>query len=125
MDLHLLAPGGTYETDTDCYYANCQGTGPDWGQTGYTADDPLMVADDIYGTGPEEIQIQEPGPGVYRVVVHDYEGSTDDHLDPNPTTVDVFLGGSSIGSVTRDISGEDTVTDFCAIDLPGGVVVPL
>ena len=48
MDLHLVAPGGTYNNlVTDCYYANCTPElewlyDMDWGSPGYEGDDPSL-----------------------------------------------------------------------------------
>jgi hypothetical protein len=119
MDLHLLAPGGSFDDwDTDCYFSNCVGGGPDWGVLGDSSDDPSLDLDDINGYGPENINIYNPqSAGTYTVVVHDYSGSApSDELGPNNVTVKVFLNGSLAWEETRAISGDDTVTPFCSIN---------
>lgn len=123
MDLHLLYNNGSYNSNNDCYYANCPGGGPDWGQSGNTADNPSLDQDDIGGIGPENTTIQTPYSGTYTVVVHDYPGST--FTGGNAVTVVIFLGGVQVWSDTRTISGEDTYTHFAEISYPSMTVTPL
>ncbi len=78
MDLHLMRPEGTrWRSRDDCYYANCQAR-PDpvleWGRPG-PADNPALDIDDTDGFGPENINVDEPYDGVYRVGVYAYNGS--------------------------------------------------
>lgn len=118
MDLHLLAPGGSLETDSDCYYGNCVSGGwfpLDWGQQGVTADDPNLDLDDISAIGPENTNIESPQTsGEYTVVVHDYPGSV--YEGANEVTINIYLAGSLIWSKTKTISGEDSYTDFATIN---------
>jgi uncharacterized protein YfaP (DUF2135 family) len=124
FDLHLLAPGGTLRTDTDCYFSNCAGSPIvghlDWGVVGETEDDPTLVADDISGTGPERITIEEPADGTYTVVVHDYPGSS--MTSANEVTVVISLYGDEVWRDTQLISGEDSDTTFAEIHIPEGTV---
>ncbi|MEL6349238.1 MAG: choice-of-anchor D domain-containing protein [Myxococcota bacterium] len=122
MDLHLLRPGGELRTDGDCYYDNCVDGGPDWGQPGETADNPSLDIDDIYGTGPENVNIAMPEHGVFTVVVHDYKGSTPDFLGINHVSVNIFLGGELVWTDTRPIQGDDTFTPFAEISWPDGEI---
>lgn len=125
MDLHLLAPGGTPRTSTDCYYSNCIGRffTPDWGQRGYDGDDPHLDMDDIPGTGPENINIAAPAAGVYTVFVNDFPGST---YDPaNHVWVNVYIDSALVASFENDLSGENTDWYVCEIDWPAGTVTPL
>jgi len=122
MDLHLLAPGGTFgDTQTDCHWRNMT---PSWGANG-EADDPSLDLDDISGTGPENINIDFPQDGTYTVVVHDYPGSS--YLDPNPTTVRVYIDGTVACEDTRDISDEDSENYFFEVTYTNGngVCTPL
>jgi hypothetical protein len=77
IDLHLLRPNGLMQSNNDCYYSNCQGgTGLEWGAAG-TAGNPVLDVDDTQGYGPENIIIGTGAEsGEYRVVVHNFDGST-------------------------------------------------
>lgn len=127
LDLHLLAPNGTLESDTDCYYANCIINGVvslDWGQQGVSADDPVMTLDDIEGTGPEEIQLAEPQTnGEFTIVIHDYPSSV--LTSANIATITVYSGDSVLWTGTKTISDENTYTDVATINWATQTVTPL
>ncbi|MCD6531332.1 hypothetical protein J7K99_02680 [bacterium] len=89
VDLHLVAPDGRVWTDEDCYYGNMN---PNWGDSSYTLDDPMLDIDNTYGYGPETIVLPEPKDGLYTFVIH-YWG---DHGGGDaPTTVVVTLNEST------------------------------
>jgi hypothetical protein len=128
MDLHLIAPGQAWASNTgssyDCYYANCVNNGLDWGQSGWGDDNPQLDLDDITGTGPENINIFTPeNSPAYTVVVHDYPGSA--YQANNDVTVNVYLNGSLVWTGTKTISGEDTYIPFARIDWGNAAVIPL
>ncbi len=71
LDLHLIAPGGTYWEESDCFYANPH---PDWGLAGSAPDNPRLEGDDDNGgeqvsPGHERIRLTAPQEGSYTVVV--------------------------------------------------------
>ncbi len=121
MDLHLLSPGGTLETNSDCYYANCVTGSLDWGSRGVDEDDPSLDLDDIYGTGPENIRIMEPSDGEYTVIVHDYQ-PTGAYYPANRVYVSIYIGGELAWSDDCEIEGEDTYNVFAYVTFPDGIV---
>lgn len=88
MDVHVMDPAGTrWFTALDCNYSNCRGgTGLPWGGTG-VEDNPRLDIDDTNGLGPENINIQEPVPGTYRVAVDAFQGRGN-------VSVRIYCGGS-------------------------------
>lgn len=91
MDLHLMNPTGTRWTSMDdCHFRNCTG-GPrlEWGAPGVD-DNPRLDIDNTSGFGPENINIERPQPGSYRIAVHNWRGT-----GPNNTTVRIYCGGST------------------------------
>jgi uncharacterized protein YfaP (DUF2135 family) len=90
MDLHLLHPEATtWHSALDCHYANCVGSGGlPWYSSG-EEDNPRLDIDDVTSYGPENINIDSPEPGTYRVGVHAYFG------DSQSVTVRVYCGGST------------------------------
>jgi hypothetical protein len=86
MDVHVMDPAGTrWFTDLDCYYANCRGGLP-WGGP-LAEDNPRLDIDDTNGFGPENINIEVPVPGVYRVAVDAFRGGGN-------VSVRIYCGGS-------------------------------
>ena len=93
MDLHLLSRGlgrrgwrrvADGETTDDCCHGNCtvsSRAATDWG-VGRPIDDPVLDLDDISETGPENINIEMPADGEYKVIVVDYPGSVYDAGNP-------------------------------------------
>jgi hypothetical protein len=65
-DLHLLAPGGAYWGDGDCFFGDPT---PDWGVPLDVTDDPALSADVDANGGPESIALAHPSEGVYSVLV--------------------------------------------------------
>lgn len=123
MDLHLLAPGGSKWGSLDCHWQNCVDGGLDWGVPGDDADDPSLDLDDIAGTGPENIRIEDPQYGEYTVLVHDYPASR--YRSDNAVTVNIYVGGELVFTDTREISGEDTWESYATVSFPDGTVTPL
>ena len=138
MDLHLLSPAGVgdsdgdgvddgIETEADCYFSNCTvsswSSGLDWGVPGDPIDDPILDLDDISETGPENINIEMPVDGEYKVVVHDYPGSV--YEPGNAVTINIYLDGELEWTDTRVISVEDSYTPFALINTRTAEVTPL
>ncbi len=101
LDLHLIRPNGTYwDLNDDCFYKTCipSADNPDpldWQGLGH----PSLDRDDTNGYGPENINLNDPGIGNYKIVVFYY----DSHNWPNPATdatVRVFVFGAEAASAT-------------------------
>jgi hypothetical protein len=123
MDLHLIRKNGSVHSGDDCHYQNCTGAYLDWGNPSAAGDDPQLDLDDIYNTGPENINIDSPESIRYTVAVHDHPGLT--YKKNNQVTVNVYLSGSMVWTDTRGITGEDEVEYFAEIDWTAGTVSSL
>ncbi len=93
MDLHLIRPGGSMWGSSDCYYDNLS---PNWSSYGR----PSLDIDDQHGYGPENINLDDPGAGTYRVYAH-YYNSWGEHSDVT-TTVRIYIYGELRGSFVVD-----------------------
>jgi hypothetical protein len=129
MDLHLLQPASQgwaipHFPPGDCYYANMN---PDWGVSGVSDDNPSLDLDDIPGTGPENININEPAlapyDGWYQVFVHDYTGSTTDTTGANAVTVNIYLNGVLEETYNFNITGDGDDYYVAKIHWPSGQIV--
>ena len=121
VDLHLLSPGGQMWTcEGDCYFANGN---PNWGDPNRFEDDPFLDVDDVDGFGPENINLEDPAPGTYRVIVHYW----DDHDGEIPeSVVEVLRFGQVMASYgpMRTPSVGDT-WEVVDIEVPGFNLTPL
>jgi hypothetical protein len=118
VDTHVLAPGGQMWTcDGDCYFSN---PNPNWGDQARFEDDPFLDVDDVDGFGPENVNIQEPAPGTYRVFIHYWS----DHGGTTPaTTVEVLNFGQVVGRYgPEETPSVDDVWRVVEIDWPGPVL---
>lgn len=122
MDLHVLRPGGSIESDNDCFYMNCVNGGwLDWGIPGYSDDDPSLDIDDIPGVGPENTNIMNPENGNFEIWVHDFPGSV--YSSANEVTVKIYLTGEMVWEDTRTITGENSYTHYATVVWPDGDVI--
>ena len=69
VDLHLIAPDGTYYGPGDCFFGNPT---PDWGEVGNAFDDPVLLSDDEGTEKREQVELQYPEEGMYSVYVTYY-----------------------------------------------------
>ncbi len=124
VDLHLLrAPNGSWfdsgDEGDDCYYVNCKvcdsydedrcreqiaqyNMTPDMpppSQVMWSApldlDDPRLDLDDVEGQGPENLNINRPRNGTYRLGVHYWD---DDGFGASTVSVRIFCNGDEAGS---------------------------
>jgi hypothetical protein len=121
VDTHVIAPGGQMWTcEGDCYFSN---PNPNWGDPNRWEDDPFLDTDDVDGFGPENVNIQDPIPGTYTVLIHYWDthgGNTPD------TEVEVLTFNNRIGSYGPvSTPNVDDVWRVVEIDWPGPVVRPL
>jgi hypothetical protein len=108
MDTHLLHPMGTgwFDEMLDCYFSNCDvstGRELEWFMPGVD-DNPHLDLDDTSGLGPENINIDRPVPGTYRVGIHAYSGT-----GTHRVTVRIYCGGST--TMPRRTFGPAPLTD--------------
>ena len=99
FELHLVRPGGKINTDDDCTWTTCVGSGPDWGVEGDPSDDPRKDVDNTGAYGPENIFLANPEAGTYTVLVEHWSNG-----DPQAP-----------GTVTFNVSGTTTVVDIGAL----------
>ncbi len=87
MDVHVLHPESPnwFNESFDCYYATCIPS-IEWFEAG-PDDNARLDIDNVTGFGPENINIDEPQPGVYRVGVDAFNGRSN-------VTVRIYCGGS-------------------------------
>ncbi len=128
VDLHLLRPDAPlFDCDGDCFYQN---PAPDWGAAGDFEDDPFLDVDNVEGLGPENINLQRPQPGVYRVVVHYYLDHFDGDEGPTGSTatdatVRIFVRGQLAHEATAALDHTDRTWDVADVDWPAGDIRPL
>ena len=92
LDLHLLAPGGTYYGDLDCFYAN---PNPDWGVLNNRSDNPTLATDDEGYERIEAIDYMEPYDGLYNIYILYYRNRTSDYPYVTPH-LKIFAEGEMI-----------------------------
>jgi hypothetical protein len=97
FDLHVEKDGGPWCSQQSCYYGNCNASNsffgrPEWdGLPGETDGDPSLDIDDLSGYGPENINIDAPVSGDYRIGVHAYSSLVDTETY---ATLKVFINGA-------------------------------
>lgn len=99
LDVHLVAPGGSYHGDGDCFFGNPE---PDWGAAGDASDDPTLERDADADLGPERITLDHPDEGIYSVYVHYY---SERHTEPVDARSVLTL--SAEGQIVADLQGPD------------------
>lgn len=135
MDLHVIdttavAPAPQlWDMAYDCHWRNCkpsQGENLDWGVAGTSTDNPRLDVDNISETVPENMNIQTPSDGTYRVEVH-YYGSSLGSAIPVTTDIDVWLGGTLVYNTAATLTAIDQVWVVGDIvwTSGGGVMVPI
>ena len=89
LDLHMLSSpeAQLFDRPDDVCFCN---TNPDWGSSTSEDDDPRLDLDDIYGYGPENINIREPADSEYPVRVHYFDDQGDGAVT---STVRIYLNG--------------------------------
>ncbi|MEE8410069.1 MAG: DUF2135 domain-containing protein [Myxococcota bacterium] len=138
MDLHLTRleqADLVCDAVNDCFWGNCKpdcmsnsscaGTPPIWdpGESPMNGANPRLDIDDTNGLGPENVNIDEPQVGTYRVYVH-YYGLLDLIAPPTVATVRIFIDGNVRAEYRRSLNRDDLwrIADI-AWDIDGNALV--
>lgn len=132
LDLHLLSPQANYFFDEkeDCYYATCQsalGQGLEWGEAGAHDNPRLDIDNREYG--PENINIDAPSPGRYRLAIHAWTISHRYERDSRHDRVRIYCQGELVyereGSPLLFHNDLWRIADITIADDGGCTVAPL
>jgi len=116
LDLHLLnGEGSFFINPDDCNWCNRT---PRWGESG-SGDDPRLDIDDLYGYGPENINVDTPAEDTYAVKVHYFEDNGDGDV---VATVKIYTYGILQGRFSK-ILRRNQVWDVADIRWPDGAVL--
>ena len=121
LDLHVLNPLGCWEDrEWDCHFRTPTA---DWGVAGFTGDDCSMDRDDTDGWGPENVSLDDPAAGTFKVGVHYW---SDHGYGLSYATVIITLDGL-VAYEVRDKAMPTTGTwwEACAVSWPSRNVVPI
>ncbi|MEZ4462254.1 MAG: hypothetical protein R3E66_21535 [bacterium] len=133
MDVHLAHPDGSLSatrTDLDgdgikdpwgdlkydCFWRN---PNPDWGVLNDATDNPSQDIDDTDGTGPENINMEEMEPVVYRVGAAYYAAKG---LGPSTATVRVYLNDVLVLEEAATLNDENTLWEVAWVNGATGEV---
>jgi hypothetical protein len=121
VDLHLIGPNGQVWTcEGDCYFSNGN---PNWGDQSTDLDDPFLDRDDVDGYGPENINLEAPAPGVYKVWVHYWDAH--DGRSPD-ATIELYSFGALMGRFgPQALSSIDDMWEVAEVEFPGFIVRPV
>lgn len=103
LDLHLVAPEGTYYSVDDCFYGN---PNPDWGVVNDRTDNPTLSFDDEGSERRESITYLQPFDGIYSVYALYYRnlGADYPYVTPHITIY-------AEGNVIADFDGPRLTTE--------------
>ena len=121
VDLHVLSPEGCWEDrQWDCHFRT---PSADWGVAGYAGDDCSLDRDDTDGWGPENVSLDDPAAGTFKVGVHYW---SDHGYGVSYATVIVTLDGI-VAYEVRDkaLPATGSWWEVCAVSWPSRNVVPI
>ncbi len=125
VDTHFLRPGADFNNiPGDCFYMNMS---PDWGTAGDFVDDPFLDVDNVWGYGPENVNIQEPQPGTYKIIIYYYRDSYNDSPSTDTrATVRVYHYGQLAATFGPTyLASTGWTWDVCTIDWPSLTITTL
>jgi hypothetical protein len=122
LDLHVLAPGGSFGGMLDCYYGNKT---PDWGTLGDQSDDPVLLRDDLIGFGPETLGYLNPLAGTYTIAIDYFAAHTPSGNEPTSATLRVFIDGQLKAELVKRLETQGTLWTAATLQWPEGLVVPI
>ncbi len=120
LDLHLVnvSQGDmVYGADSDCFWKNCKPTcipANDcqpilWSdaEAAFQGGNPRLDVDDTNGLGPENISLDAPLAGRYRIYVHYYSLVSPDVVEPTTATIRIYIDGVLRNQYHRFIEPSD------------------
>lgn len=119
LDLHVLAPGGTFGGRLDCFFGN---RSPDWGTQVDPADDPLLLRDDLAGFGPETFAYAHPVSGSYLLLADYFASHTSSGEEPANATMRVFVDGLLKAEIARRLERQGQRWSVAQVLWPEGTV---